>query len=205
MDTQPVCPDCQQPLPEQAPHGICPECLLRRGLGSEVEIGTSTESPDRKSLAATGEPPFTVEELARFFPQLEVLAFVGRGGMGAVYQARQKQLGRVVALKVLPPEVSEDPAFAERFAREARALAQLNHPHIVTIHDFGETDGLFYLLMEFVDGVNLRHCSNPVAYRLGRRWPSCRRFAMRCSTLTIKALSTGISSQKTCCSIAWAG
>ncbi len=76
--------------------------------------------------------------------------------MAAVYLARQRQLGRVVALKILPPEVSADPAFAERFAREARALARLNHPHIVTIHDFGQTDGLFFLVMEYVDGVNLR-------------------------------------------------
>ncbi len=61
----------------------------------------------------------------------------------------------MVALKNLPPGTGEDPAFAERFAREAKALARLNHPGIVTIHDFGRADGLFYFLMEFVDGVSL--------------------------------------------------
>ncbi|MHB1037844.1 MAG: protein kinase domain-containing protein [Pirellulales bacterium] len=91
------------------------------------------------------------------FPQLEILSFVGWGGMGAVYKARQKALDRVVALKILPPGIGGDPAFAERFAREAKALAKLNHPGIVTLYEFGQADGLFYFLMEFVDGVNLRH------------------------------------------------
>ena len=75
--------------------------------------------------------------------------------MGAVYKARQKQLDRVVALKILPPGIGIDAAFAERFTREARALAKLNHPGIVTLYEFGRADGLFYFLMEFVDGVNL--------------------------------------------------
>ena len=80
--------------------------------------------------------------------------------MGAVYKARQKRLDRLVALKILPFSVSRDPAFAERFAREARALARLTHPNIVTVYDSGQTDGLFYFLMEFVDGMNLRQLLN---------------------------------------------
>ena len=76
--------------------------------------------------------------------------------MGAVYKARQRRLDRLVALKILPPEVAGHPAFEGRFTREAQALARLNHPHIVTLHDFGESGGLYYFLMEFVDGVNLR-------------------------------------------------
>ena len=76
--------------------------------------------------------------------------------MGAVYKVRQRMLDRVVALKILPLEISRDPTFAERFTREARALAKLTHPSIVTVYEFGEMDGLYYLLMEFVDGVNLR-------------------------------------------------
>ena len=77
--------------------------------------------------------------------------------MGAVYKARQKNLDRIVALKVIPPEAAKDPAFAERFTREARALARLNHPNIVTVYDFGQAGDVYYLLMEYVDGVNLRH------------------------------------------------
>ena len=76
--------------------------------------------------------------------------------MGAVYKARQPRLNRFVALKILSPEKQNDPQFAERFEREARALAWLNHPNIVTVYDFGETQGNYYLLMEFVDGMTLR-------------------------------------------------
>ena len=62
----------------------------------------------------------------------------------------------MVAIKVLAGEWSDDPQFAARFSREARTLAKLSHPNIVTVHDFGESDGMFYLVMEFIDGVNLR-------------------------------------------------
>jgi biopolymer transport protein ExbD len=75
----------------------------------------------------------------------------------SVYKARQKSLDRLVALKLLRPGLDADPSFAERFAREARALAQLNHPGIVTLYEFGRTPGgLYFILMEFVDGLNLR-------------------------------------------------
>src|ERR1019366_2224687 len=80
----------------------------------------------------------------------------GRGGMGVVYKARQPRLDRLVALKILAPEKERDPRFAERFTREARALARLNHPNIVTVHDFGEANGFYYLMMEYVDGASLR-------------------------------------------------
>ena len=76
--------------------------------------------------------------------------------MGVVYKARQPKLNRIVALKILAPEKVAEPKFAERFEREAQALARLNHPNIVTVYDFGEADGLYYLTMEFVDGVSLR-------------------------------------------------
>src|SRR5207302_8666121 len=90
------------------------------------------------------------------FPQLEMLRLIGQGGMGAVYQARQPKLDRLVAVKILPPEVARDPGFTERFSREARSLARLNHPNIITIFDFGKTDGLYYFTMEYVDGKNAR-------------------------------------------------
>src|SRR5262249_28910793 len=95
-------------------------------------------------------------ELARHFPHLEILEFVGKGGMGAVYRARQPALDRQVAVKILPPEAARDTAFAKRFSREAQSLARFSHPHIVTVYDFGETGGLYYIVMEFVAGKNLR-------------------------------------------------
>jgi len=111
------------------------------------------------TVAGQEKPGFTppsTQELGLKFPQLEIIELIGRGGMGAVYKARQKELDRIVALKILPPGIGDDAAFAERFAREAKALARLNHPGIVTIHDFGRAEGLYFFVMEFVDGVNLR-------------------------------------------------
>jgi predicted Ser/Thr protein kinase len=88
---------------------------------------------------------------------LEILELLGRGGMGAVYKVRQREIDRVAALKILPPHFGSDPAFAARFAREARALAKLNHANVVTLYEFGQTDsGLYFFLMEYVDGLNLR-------------------------------------------------
>jgi Flp pilus assembly protein TadD/tRNA A-37 threonylcarbamoyl transferase component Bud32 len=140
------CPQCGTPLPAGALAGLCPACLLKMGAAAD----TVTDAK---------QPPFTpppVAELAAKFPQLEILELIGKGGMGAVYKARQKQLDRIVALKILPPGIGDDPAFAERFAREAKALAKLNHPGIVTLYEFGKADGLYFFLMEFVDGVTLR-------------------------------------------------
>jgi serine/threonine protein kinase len=140
------CPQCGTPIPGSALAGLCPACLLKAGALSDT---VSEPKPPHF------QPP-TTAELAAKFPQLEILELIGKGGMGAVYKARQTQLDRLVALKILPPGLGDDPAFAERFAREAKALAKLNHPGIVTIYDFGRTGGLFYFFMEFVDGVNLR-------------------------------------------------
>jgi serine/threonine protein kinase len=140
------CPHCGTPLPAGALAGLCPACLLKMGAAAD----TVTDGK---------QPPFTpppIIELAAKFPQLEILELIGKGGMGAVYKARQKQLDRIVALKILPPGIGDDPAFAERFAREAKALAKLNHPGIVTLYEFGKADGLYFFLMEFVDGVTLR-------------------------------------------------
>ena len=100
------------------------------------------------------QPP-TLEEMAALFPQFEILELIGKGGMGAVYKVRQKELDRIVALKILPPAIGQSPAFSNRFTREAKALAKLNHPCIVTLHEFGQTAGLYFILMEYVDGVNL--------------------------------------------------
>jgi serine/threonine protein kinase len=95
------------------------------------------------------------EDIAQAFPQLEIIGAIGRGGMGTVYKARQPQLDRLVALKILSPELSRDPAFAERFSREAKALARLNHPNIVTVYDFGKSGAFYFFIMELVDGLSL--------------------------------------------------
>ena len=85
----------------------------------------------------------------------EILSLLGAGGMGEVYRARDSKLGREVALKLLPPEMATDPDRLKRFQREARAVAALNHPHIVTIHTVEEAEGRHFLTMELVEGVVL--------------------------------------------------
>lgn len=154
MSDEKRCAQCGAVLAPEALQGLCPACLLKRGFAT----GSSVAAP--RQGARTDYVPPTPAELARYFPELEILELIGRGGMGAVYKARQKGLDRLVALKILPFSVNRDPAFAERFAREARALARLTHPNIVTIHSSGQADGLFYFLMEFVDGLNLRQLLN---------------------------------------------
>ncbi|MBL8733239.1 MAG: serine/threonine protein kinase [Planctomycetes bacterium] len=90
------------------------------------------------------------------FPDLEILELVGAGGMGAVYKVRQKRLDRIAALKILLPQSPQEPTFSDRFAREARSLAKLEHPGIVQVYDFGEVSGIPWMLMAYVDGPNLR-------------------------------------------------
>src|SRR5271169_5584026 len=143
------CPHCGKPVPAGSPGGLCPECLVKVGIGSEA--GSPGAGPKRPAPA----PP-SLEVIARHFPQLEIIELLGSGGMGAVYKARQREIDRLVALKILPSESASDPGFAERFTREARALAKLSHPNIVALHEFGHVDGLHYFMMEFVDGLNLR-------------------------------------------------
>jgi len=108
----------------------------------------------------------SLEEIAAAFPDLEVLDLIGHGGMSAVFRARQPKLDRMIVLKMLPKPLAATPGFAERFTREGRVLARLSHPSIVAVHDFGESGGFFFLIMEFVDGVNLRQ-----AMRAGRFTP----------------------------------
>ncbi len=81
---------------------------------------------------------------------------IGSGGMGEVYRAQDTRLGRYVAIKVLPAEVSSDAERLKRFEQEARAASALNHPNIVTIHEIGKTDSTSYIAMEFVEGATLR-------------------------------------------------
>jgi serine/threonine protein kinase len=136
--TEPArCERCGSDVPPDAPGGACPRCAL---------AGAVPASDARPSA----------EEVAAKLPAFEILGVLGSGGMGVVFKARQKALDRIVALKVLPPATAKTPGFAERFQREAKAMARLAHPNIVAVHEFGESNGLFYLVLEFVDGLNVR-------------------------------------------------
>jgi len=146
-EAMPKCPQCGAALPPNALAGLCPRCVMAMNLKTETAFSGD---------ATAAQPPLPPEQIAPHFPQLEILECLGRGGMGVVYKARQKSLNRFVALKLLAPERANDPQFAARFEKEARALAVLNHPNIVTIYDHGQAGGFYFLLMEFVDGVTLR-------------------------------------------------
>src|SRR5262245_25599055 len=139
----PNCPSCGALLPADAPAGLCPACLARAAR-------PESEPAD----------PEEIERVRRAFGEhasdLELGDLIGRGGMGFVFRARQERLAREVAVKVLDPDLSQNPLFAERFAREAQTLARLAHPHVVAVHDYGRAGELFYLVLEYVDGVNLR-------------------------------------------------
>ncbi len=143
-----ACPKCQSPIAADAPQGLCPRCLMAGAFGSVLH-------PSRTgAFGGSFEPP-SPEEVQEFFPHLEILGLIGHGGMGAVYQARQPNLDRIVAIKLIRPR-EDNPMFAERFVREARAMAKLTHPNIATIYESGDAGGSLYLIMEFVDGVTLR-------------------------------------------------
>jgi hypothetical protein len=117
------CPKCGLPIPAGAPQGLCPKCVLQ---------GAATATESGLPATATSEIP-SLERVAAAFPQLEILELIGRGGMGFVFKARQPHLERFVALKLLPDRLARDPRFAERFNREGRVLARLNHPNIVGV------------------------------------------------------------------------
>ncbi|MCE9614725.1 MAG: protein kinase [Lentisphaerae bacterium] len=140
------CEVCGHRIPEDAPAGLCPACLLRQGLG---DTGAANDAPDALAL-----PPLTALQV--LFPHLELIDLLGQGGAGAVYRARQPALNRLVALKILREPSGGPLEFRERFRREAQAMASLNHPNIVAVHDFGEAGGMPYLVMELVAGTDLR-------------------------------------------------
>ena len=144
------CPRCKSNIPADAPSGVCPACALGAALETGDPDGATPLSPGHRL------PPLPAEDLARRLPELEQFELIGQGGMGAVYRAVHRRLDRPVAVKVLSAALREDPAFGERFTREARTLAKLDHPNVVRVYDFGNREGLYYLIMEWVDGVNLR-------------------------------------------------
>src|SRR5262249_24136404 len=122
---------------------------------SEADATTARDE-ETVLLPSAGFTPPTPAELAARFPNLEVIELLGHGGMGVVYKGRQPFLDRLVAIKVIRPDLQTDAGFQERFLHEARTLAKLRHPYIVTVFDARGADGPYYLVMEYVEGASLR-------------------------------------------------
>lgn len=101
-----------------------------------------------------------IDQLAPLFPAYHIEYLIATGGMGAVYRAVQKSLDRTVAIKILPREFSQDPAFCASFEAEAKSMARLNHPNLIGVYDFGAVDGMLFIIMEFVPGQSLFHCAH---------------------------------------------
>ncbi|MGE3842453.1 MAG: serine/threonine-protein kinase, partial [Vicinamibacterales bacterium] len=146
--------------------------FLREACGQDDELRREVESLLAQEHGADGVPNAraphaaakgsgdseTVSLLGRQLGHYKVLALLGAGGMGQVYKARDTRLNRFVALKVVHGHLAERSDVRERFEREARAIAGLNHPHICTLYDAGHQDGIEYLVLEYIEGDTLAAC-----------------------------------------------
>jgi len=132
----------QKALNDKGKNTSLSELLIHNGYVTHTQIKRLNTAMEEDSMYRP----------AQQIPGFQVLSRIGQGAMAVVFRAKQISLDRVVAIKVLPKRLSENPEFVERFYREGRAAARLNHPHIVQAFDVGESSGYHYFVMEFIDG-----------------------------------------------------
>lgn len=149
--TERRCPECQLPLESGALDGLCPRCLA----GLLFDSGPVPDASLMGEETRPSTPPMTTRNVLLEFPGYEVTRELARGGMGIVYQATQLEPRREVALKMLLPHQLEAETFRDRFLLEARAIARLEHPHILPVYQVGEYDGVPFFTMKLAAGGTL--------------------------------------------------
>ena len=168
-------------------------CGADADLRRDVEALLAEPSAGSRSLLDT--PPWAPPafEAGRRLGHYEIISVLGAGGMGAVYKARDTRLERTVAIKVLSGVAALDSAARDRFTREARAIAALDHPNICTLYDVGREGLVDYLVMEYLEGDTLAgQLCQAGRCRSTSRWPSGCKLRTRSRWRTAKASSTGI-------------
>ncbi len=144
MEKAQTCSECGSPIPENARGGYCPKCLLAL---AECTATAEAEVPRQAS-----PPPHSP---GSWFGSYELIEQIGEGGMGVVFKARQRTLNRIVALKMMRSGSLASEPEVKRFRSEAQAVARLQHPNVVAIHEVGEQDGQFFFSMDYIEGKNL--------------------------------------------------
>jgi serine/threonine protein kinase/WD40 repeat protein len=149
------CPQCEIALLEDAPSGLCPNCLLKLALDSAADTLGLASGDKIRSLTAIDAISLSAPAGTIHFSGYDLIQEIARGGMGVVYKARQLSLNRTVAVKMMRPGLLATEDEIRRFRVEAEAVANLQHPNIVAIHEVGEQDGLHYFSMDYIEGHNL--------------------------------------------------